>query len=420
MRRKFYVRSDASRGTSLQRRIRTLSALERKEEAKAFLNTFHDASGHGRTLRQRRWAEVRSDLRRHGYYEHTLEELAFGARLAWRNTGKCIGRLPWESLEVNDCRKLTSPDAMAARMVDHLREADSGKGIRSIISVFAPIQGDAIPTWIESGQISRYACHTLENGRTLGDRQNAESTKLARSMGWTPPEEPGAFDLLPYFMRDPKDRRIMIDAPVEAIRQVDIRHPQYPDFDALGLRWYAVPLVSNMIMTIGGVDYPCAPFNGHYMCTEIASRNLADAQRYDLLPQVARAIGISEGSSLWQDVALTELNRAVLQSFQTARATIIDHHKASEQFMTFHSREQARGRRVAGDWRWIVPPQAGSAHDVFHLKMRNFHPVPNFYRERGTDGLRLMPWYGDNYRNRVSGWVDRVQRRWKIWKRMAW
>lgn len=99
---------------------------------------------------------------------------------------------------------------------------------------------------------------------------------------------------------------------------------------------------------------------------------------------------------------------------------MVDHHTASEQFMTFHRREQAAGRRVAADWRWIVPPQAGAACDVFHLKMRNFHPVPNFYRDRGSDGMRLMPWYGDGHQRRAEIWRDRVVRRWKIWKRMAW
>lgn len=212
----------------------------------------------------------------------------------------------------------------------------------------------------------------------------------------------------------------MIDAPRDRIREIDISHPDKSDLSALGLRWYAVPLVSNMILTIGGIDYPCAPFNGFYMCTEIASRNFADVQRYNLLPKVAQALEIDVTTPFWRDEALTELNRAVLHSFQEAKATIIDHHKASEQFMTFHKREQARGRRVAADWRWIVPPQAGAACDVFHLKMRNFHPVPNFYRERGTDGLRLMPWYGDRYRRRIAVWADRLRRRWKIWKRVAW
>ena len=413
-------RRDAAVGSALERRIRRLSALEKCEEARSFLDAFHDSAGHGRAIRQRRWAEVRRDLQRHGHYEHSPEELAFGARLAWRNTGRCIGRLPWQGLEVADCREIKDPLEIAERISDHLQEADSGAGIRSLISVFAPVKGTDRPTWIESPQIVRYACHHLPDGTILGDRQNAEATRIATSMGWRPDDETGPFNLLPFFLRDSKDQRIMVNAPRDRIREIEIVHPDREGLSALGLRWYTVPLVSNMILTIGGIDYPCAPFNGFYMCTEIASRNFADVQRYNLLPAVAEALEINLKSSLWRDEALTELNRAVMHSFNAANATIIDHHKASEQFMIFHRREQAHGRRVAADWRWIVPPQAGSACDVFHLKMRNFHPVPNFYRERGTDGLRLMPWYGDGYRSRTAIWIDRLRRRWKIWKRIAW
>ena len=254
----------------------------------------------------------------------------------------------------------------------------------------------------------------------MGDRQNVEATRIALTMGWQPPAEPGRFDLLPYLIRDQDDRRVLVDAPRDRIREVQIEHPSIPAIAEMQLRWYAVPMINNMILTIGGIDYPCAPFNGHYMCTEIASRDLADKQRYNLLPDVAQALGLDMRDPVWRDTALTELNRAVYHSYRKAGVTMIDHHTASNQFMTFHRREQLAGRRVAADWQWIVPPQASSACEVFHLKMQDFHPVPNFYRNRGSDGMRLMPWYGDGYQSRAAMWKDRVSRRWKLWKRMAW
>ena len=176
-------------------------------------------------------------------------------------------------------------------------------------------------------------------------------------------------------------------------------------------------------MTIGGIDYPCSPFSGFYMATEIASRDFADQKRYDLLPAVGRSLGYNAnklGNNLWKDKALTELNIAVLHSFRSAGISIVDHHLASKQFMEFHQREQSNGRNVAGDWRWVVPPQAAAACEVFHLRMKNFHPVPNYYTSRADDGLRLMPFYGDQYRNRLQAAHDRVARRRKLWKRLAW
>lgn len=414
---------NAATGSPLERRLRRLSALERKEEARHFLDQFHDANGTGRGGRQARWAEVRRSLSRHGWYDHTADELAFGARLAWRNTGRCIGRLYWESLDVVDCRHLTTPDQINSRVMTHLHEAQADGRVRSTMSIFQPVRGHDLPAWIESPQVAQYACHMGADGSLLGDRQNVEVTRIAKAMGWNQTGTPGRFDLLPLFIRDRSDQRHMFPLPSGAVREIDIRHPDSASFNVLGLRWYAVPVVSNMVLTIGGIDYPCAPFNGFYMGTEIGSRNFGDVKRYDMLPDVARALGhdtSAGGPPLWRDVALTELNRAVLYSFKAAGVTMVDHHAASDQFMTFHQREQTAGRRVAGDWRWLVPPQAGSASEIFHLKMRNFHPVPNFYRDRGSDGLRLMPWYGDRYRSRPGIWQDRILRRWKLWKRMPW
>ena len=331
----FLDRTGAAAGSPLQRRLRRISALERREEARAFLDAFHDAHGTGRAERQRRNAEVRRALKAHGHYDHTPEELAFGARLAWRNHGRCIGRLFWESLEVIDARHVTAPEAMAARVHEHLREAQSDGRIRSIISIFAPAGAEGAPAWIESPQIVRYAGYVRPDGTVLGDRQNVEATRIAEGLGWTPPETPSAFDILPWFLRDGQDRRHLIPLPEGLVREVPIAHPDHPGLTALGLRWYAVPVVSDMTLSIGGIDYPCAPFNGFYMATEIASRNFGDTWRYNLLPEVARATGLRpEDDPLWQDTALTELNRAVLHSFRREGVTIVDHHTASEQFMT--------------------------------------------------------------------------------------
>jgi nitric-oxide synthase, bacterial len=413
----------AETSSPLGRRLRQLSPLERREEARAFLSNFYAESGRGPCAFKRRWAEARRSLSKTGTYRHTEEELAFGARVAWRNHGRCIGRIYWESLEVVDCRQMSDPAAMMDRMCSHMRETLGDGRIRSMISVFAPIQPNKIPAYFESAQITQYAGYAQKDGSVIGDRQNVEFTRIAMSLGFRPPEQIGQFDLLPVLIRDRDDRRILFDLPRDCIREVPIVHPQYEQIERLRLKWYAVPCLTGMIMTIGGVDYPCAPFSGFYMATEIASRDFADQKRYDLLPAVGKSLGYNAnkvGDSLWKDKALTELNIAVLHSFRSAGVSIIDHHLASKQFIEFHHREQINGRKVAGDWRWIVPPQAPSSCEVFHLRMKNFHPVPNYYSSRADDGLRLMPFYGDQYRSRLQSAYDRVTRRWKLWKRLAW
>ena len=74
--------------------------------------------------------------------------------------------------------------------------------------------------------------------------------------------------------------------------EVPLAHPDLPWFAELGLRWHAVPAISNMRLSIGGVDYPLAPFSGWYMGTEIGARNFADADRYNQIPVIAQRMGL--------------------------------------------------------------------------------------------------------------------------------
>ena len=389
----------------------------------AFIRQYYHETGANESKMQQRLAEVLAAINRDNVYHHTAEELAFGARVAWRNHARCIGRLYWQSLEVADCRTITEPAAIAERITEHLREAYNGGRIRSKISIFKSVEDQQLPTTIENNQVLQYAAHMQSDSCVIGDRQNLEATRIAASMGWQGKSDKGLFDRLPLTIRDSDDRRSIYTLPDDVWHEVSITHPHHSALAALNLRWYAVPVVSNMILSIGGNDYPCAPFNGFYMCTEIASRDYADAKRYDLLAEVAGAFGLTADEKtdpLWKDTALTELNRAVLHSFEKAGVAMIDHHRASEQFMEFHRREKTFGRHIASDWRWVVPPQCSAATDVFHLKMRNYHPVPNFYQSRATDGYRLMPYRGDDEQTRWQRNAEKIGRRLRLWRREPW
>jgi nitric-oxide synthase len=135
-----------------------------------------------------------------------------------------------------------------------------------------------------------------------------------------------------------------------------------------------------MVLRIGGVEFPCAPFNGWYMGTEIGSRDLGDTHRYDQLPVIAHKMGLdrSRDSTLWKDRALVELNAAVLHSFSQAGVRIVDHHRASSEFMEFAAREMKAGRAVSADWSWIVPPMSSSATPVFHHLWQDRSLLPDY------------------------------------------
>ena len=49
--------------------------------------------------------EVMTSIEETGTYELTEQELAFGAKLAWRNASRCIGRKQWENLKVELCQQ---------------------------------------------------------------------------------------------------------------------------------------------------------------------------------------------------------------------------------------------------------------------------------------------------------------------------
>jgi nitric-oxide synthase len=319
----------------------------------------------------RRIAAARAEIAETGTYRHTTEELAFGARVAWRNANRCIGRLYWRSLCVRDRRDVRTPEDVAEASADHLREAAGEGRIRALITVFAPDRPGRPGPRIWNEQLIRYAGYARPDGGVTGDPRNAGLTALARRLGW--PGGPGTpFDVLPLVIQGadgkPDDEPRWFTLPQDAVLEVELAHPEYTWWRSLGLRWHAVPALANMCLEIGGVCYPAAPFNGWYMGTEIGARNLADTDRYNLLPYLADRLGLDTRTdrSLWKDRALVELNRSVLHSFDHAGVTVTDHHTESRRFLTHLGREERKGRRVGADWSWIVPPISGSATPVFH------------------------------------------------------
>ena len=336
------------------------------DEAHAFLDQVYDETT-PRTPRHRRWTEICEEIATTGTYAHTAAELEFGARVAWRNSARCIGRLYWKSLRVRDLRGVRAPADVAGECVTHLREATRGGRSRSTITVFAPDRPGRPGPRIHNEQLVRYAGHRTPSGDVRGDRRLTSFTDEVVAAGWTPPEPRGRFDVLPLMISDGGQPELFA-VPPDAVLEVPLVHPALAWFAELRLRWHAVPAISNMPLRIGGITYPAAPFNGWYLNTEIGARNLADTDRYDLLPVIARRMGLDTRTprTLWKDRALVELVVAVQHSFDRAAVTMADHHTESERFLQHVAREEAAGRACPADWSWIVPPMSGGLTPVFH------------------------------------------------------
>jgi len=350
--------------------------------ADEFLELFHAENPQAGPMGPR-IAAVMREIDMTGTYWHTAEELAFGARVAWRNNARCIGRLYWPSLQVRDLRTVSDAGGVAGHCFEHLRAAHNGGKIRPMISVFAPETPFRPAPRIWNEQLIRYAGYEQPDGRVLGDPRYLTFTSELIQRGWRPPELPGAFDVLPLVVETVEEGPRMFQLPGQAVHEVPLEHPELAWFADLGMRWHAVPVISNNRLVIGGVSYPAAPFNGWYMGTEIGARNLGDSDRYALVPEVAERMGLdtSDEATLWRDQALVEINRAVLHSFRVNGVTITDHHTESRRFLIHLEREERAGRRCPADWSWIVPPMSGSQTPVFHRYYDAENRVPNFFAD---------------------------------------
>lgn len=351
------------------------------EEASCFITQFHHETNQTAAALSDRLEAVRHEIAATGTYFHTYPELQFGARVAWRNNTRCIGRLYWKTLKVNDLRHLNTPEEISTALTEHLHFATNGGDIRSVISIFRQQMPDEeTGPFIENNQLIRYAGYPLPDGTVLGDPAQLEFTRTCQAMGWNPAQKT-AFDILPWVIRWPGHEPLLCEVPTDAILEVPLEHPEFGWWPEMGLKWHAVPVISDMVLDIGGIRYTAAPFNGWYMSTEIGSRNLADQKRYNMLPEIALRMGLSQQNSysLWKDRALVELNTSVLYSFQKAGVRITGHHDASAQFIHFEYAEQKHGRPINADWSWIVPPMSASTMEVFHKTYQNGEERPNFF-----------------------------------------
>lgn len=297
-----------------------------------------------------------------------IADLTVLAKEAWRNNARCIGRLFWNTLELLDARTATTAADIFEACVHHLRFSTNGGRIRSAITVFPETRERERGIRIHNSQLIRYAGYSMGDGSILGDPEQAAFTERVIALGWTPPARRSPFDLLPLVIEVPGEKPALFYLPADAVLEIDIIHPDFPWFADLGLKWHALPVISDMALLAGGRRYTAAPFSGYYMGTEIGSRNFGDESRYNLLPIIAGKMGIDRSArrTLWKDRALVELNTAVLHSYREAGVAIVDHHTASAQFMQHLRNEEEAKRAVPGDWSWLVPPLSGSACPVFH------------------------------------------------------
>lgn len=357
------------------------STSDTLEQARDFVNNFYaslkriDSPAH-----KSRLTEVEEDLKRTETYYLKETELIYGAKLAWRNAARCIGRIQWSKLQVFDARFTANANEMFEALCNHIKYATNKGKLRSAITIMPPRVKSSKNDWrIWNSQLIGYAGYKdAETGKVIGDQANVEITEIAQRLGWK--GKGTRFDVLPLVLTANGGPPQVFPIPEEIVLRVKLSHPKHDWFKELELEWYALPAVANMMLDVGGLQFTAAPFSGWYMVTEIGTRDLGDPHRFNVLEEVAQKMGLNTASNmnLWKDQAVLELNIAVLYSFQKAGVTIVDHHTACETFMTHLANEQRLRGGCPADWVWLVPPTSGSLTPVFHQEMVNYHLLPNY------------------------------------------
>ncbi|MFD9683015.1 nitric oxide synthase oxygenase [Rhodococcus sp. NPDC059969] len=363
----------------------TLTELQRRElECVEFFDS--PELGHLPTSRRR---EALRELHRTGTYTHTAEELLVGAKLAWRNHARCVGRAHWRTLKLIDARDAVTASALAEACWEHLRMSTNGGALQSVVTVGPLPREDGQEYRILSPQLIRYAGYRQPDGTILGDPWHVDLTAQVTAMGWKGAGTP--FDVLPVLISVPDEPLQYFDVPADLVLEVEIEHPEYSWFADLGLKWHAVPAVADMNLDIGGIVYPCTPFSGWYVSTEVGARNFSDGDRYNMLPTIGAMmeLDMSHDRTLWKDRALVELNRAVIHSYRKAGVIMVDHHTVAKQFIDHIAREDKAGRKCPTDWSWVNPPMSSSLTPTFHrlYDEPDLDIRPNFVtkKKKGTD-----------------------------------
>ncbi|KAL9178842.1 hypothetical protein ACHAXT_003973 [Thalassiosira profunda] len=325
--------------------------------------------------KEERMAQIRRSIELSGTYEHTFDELQHGARVAWRNAPKCANRKYWGQLKLLDCRDEKTNRGMFDACIRHLDKAMSCSVSEAYITVFKPAppgeEKDGPRIW--NDQLLQFASYSDEEGKVIGDPKNLRFTEMLKQrFGWEGPPDGkhGAYDYLPLVIQaDPDGPPELFEVPLECAPPVHIHHPRYPELSSLGMRWYPIPAVCALDMTVGGLAYTAVPFNGWYASTEVL-RDLTDESRYNMLKPVGTALGMDTDTKpgdapLWIDDVMAIVNRAVYHSFKASKIAMVDHHTLINSFWGWYHDEMKVRKYCPVNWKWVVPPMSSSTSPCY-------------------------------------------------------
>ena len=300
--------------------------------------------------------------RRTGTYTHTSEELTVGARLAWRHNTRCIGKLYWRGLTVRDFarhhRRRGSPRAASITASSSSTRAASSRRSRSS----RPTRPGERAAQVRNGQLMSYAGHRQADGTVIGDRDTVAMTELAKAHGWAPASGGP--------VRHPAARHGGPATATSASHEIPRRaRPRGRDRAPHDRRAWpssacaggAFRRSATMTLSIGGINYPCAPFTGWYLAPETRPAT----SRIPTATTCCRRSPRRSGSTLRPALAVEgqghdRAHGRVLHSFDKAGMRMDDHHTAARSSTSGRSPRSARAARSRPNgpgWSRRSPPR---------------------------------------------------------------
>ncbi|XP_066268552.1 nitric oxide synthase 1-like [Branchiostoma lanceolatum] len=354
------------------------------EQAKEFIDDYYASMKKENSAEhERRWIDIQAQVEEKGLYDLEYDELLYGAKMAWRNASRCIGRYQWNNLQVIDYRNVKTAQEMFDAACDHIRYATKDGQMKTAISIF-PMRTDGKHDYkFWNKYLFQYAGYRQPDGSVIGDPANVELTEVCQSLGWKGKGTP--YDFLPAIVSANGEDPVIFEWPEDVPLELELRHPKHDWFEELAIKVNCVPLQGDMLFDVGGMQFPACPITGWFQSTEPV-RDLLDENRYNMAEIIAKKLGYdtSRYNSLWKDAAFLEVHIAVIHSFQMKGVMTQDPYTLTESFMKHMEREHRVRGGCPSDWVWIVPPSCSSLTPVFHQEMLNYHLRPALeYQEAG-------------------------------------
>ena len=91
------------------------------------------------------------------------------------------------------------------------------------------------------------------------------------------------WDVLPIVLSGPDQVPQFFELPEEIILKIRIEHPDFPSMKQLNLEWFGLAMICDTFLECAGQKFPATAFSAMWTLPEIATRNLLDEHRYNLL-----------------------------------------------------------------------------------------------------------------------------------------